>query len=201
LPDLLHYKYMKHRKIVFVFTLLIIVLVLSYWLEGKFSKEDMQPEMVACTMDAMECPDGSFVGRSAPDCEFVCPDVEEVGAEEAESSTSTDIQMTSPAVGVVITSPLALSGQALGTWYFEASAPVEIRDWQGNTIAQSFVTAQGDWMTESFVPFTGDITFVSPYTQGDPVAWKQGSIVFKKDNPSGEPQFDDEIIIPIQFAP
>ncbi len=27
----------------------------------------------ACTSDAMQCPDGSWVGRSGPNCEFVCP--------------------------------------------------------------------------------------------------------------------------------
>lgn len=31
-------------------------------------------EFVACTMDAKSCPDGSFVGRSGPKCEFApCP--------------------------------------------------------------------------------------------------------------------------------
>lgn len=30
-------------------------------------------EMIACTMDAMMCPDGSYVGRTGPNCEFVCP--------------------------------------------------------------------------------------------------------------------------------
>lgn len=31
-------------------------------------------EGVYCTMDAKECPDGSFVGRSGPKCEFApCP--------------------------------------------------------------------------------------------------------------------------------
>lgn len=29
---------------------------------------------VVCTMDAMQCPDGSYVGRTGPNCEFVCPD-------------------------------------------------------------------------------------------------------------------------------
>ena len=29
--------------------------------------------LVACTMDAKMCPDGSYVGRSGPNCEFVCP--------------------------------------------------------------------------------------------------------------------------------
>ncbi|HAQ02920.1 TPA: hypothetical protein DEP30_02230 [Candidatus Nomurabacteria bacterium] len=28
---------------------------------------------VACTMDAKQCPDGSYVGRTGPNCEFVCP--------------------------------------------------------------------------------------------------------------------------------
>ena len=28
---------------------------------------------VMCTMDAMQCADGSWVGRSSPKCEFVCP--------------------------------------------------------------------------------------------------------------------------------
>ena len=30
-------------------------------------------ESVACPMDAKQCPDGSYVGRSGPNCEFVCP--------------------------------------------------------------------------------------------------------------------------------
>ena len=28
---------------------------------------------IACQEDAMQCPDGSFVGRSGPNCEFICP--------------------------------------------------------------------------------------------------------------------------------
>lgn len=36
-------------------------------------------EPVACTLDAKQCPDGSYVGRVAPDCEFaVCPQGEVV---------------------------------------------------------------------------------------------------------------------------
>lgn len=30
-------------------------------------------EQIACTMDAMQCPDGSYVGRTGPKCQFVCP--------------------------------------------------------------------------------------------------------------------------------
>lgn len=44
----------------------------AYHVPGECEGE--QPEMIACTMDARECPDGSWVGRVAPDCDFApCP--------------------------------------------------------------------------------------------------------------------------------
>jgi hypothetical protein len=30
-------------------------------------------QKVFCTMDARQCPDGTYVGRTGPNCEFVCP--------------------------------------------------------------------------------------------------------------------------------
>jgi hypothetical protein len=43
------------------------------------NEPEPEPDVVACTMDAKMCPDGSFVGRVGPDCEFAaCPPVEEV---------------------------------------------------------------------------------------------------------------------------
>lgn len=34
------------------------------------------PDTVACTLEAKQCPDGSFVGRTGPNCEFTaCPEV------------------------------------------------------------------------------------------------------------------------------
>lgn len=35
---------------------------------------ESEQEMTFCTSDAMQCPDGSYVGRTGPNCEFVCPD-------------------------------------------------------------------------------------------------------------------------------
>lgn len=37
---------------------------------GSVTEESSQ---IACTMDAMMCPDGTYVGRSGPKCEFICP--------------------------------------------------------------------------------------------------------------------------------
>lgn len=39
-----------------------------------FREDKEKAEGVACTMDAMQCPDGSYVGRTGPNCEFVCPE-------------------------------------------------------------------------------------------------------------------------------
>lgn len=37
-------------------------------------KDPIKEEPVACTMDAKQCPDGSYVGRTGPKCEFaMCP--------------------------------------------------------------------------------------------------------------------------------
>lgn len=35
--------------------------------------KDKEEEQVFCTADAMMCPDGSYVGRTGPNCEFKCP--------------------------------------------------------------------------------------------------------------------------------
>jgi hypothetical protein len=38
-------------------------------------REYKENEIVVCTADSMQCPDGSWVGRTAPDCKFICPDI------------------------------------------------------------------------------------------------------------------------------
>lgn len=50
---------------------LLVLLGLIYFL---VSREDIGNEQIACTAEALVCPDGSGVGRSGPDCEFAaCP--------------------------------------------------------------------------------------------------------------------------------
>lgn len=93
-----------------------------------------------------------------------------------------------------ISSPLIIRGEARGTWFFEASFPVTLVDWDGRIIAESFVMAQGEWMTNDFVPFEGTIDFASPAT-----AYNNGSLILRKDNPSGLPEYDDALEVPIIF--
>ncbi|MAZ41097.1 hypothetical protein CL654_03190 [bacterium] len=57
-------------------TLLVIVtaVIAGGWFVLLQNKDRNAPtEPIACTADAMQCPDGSWVGRTGPNCEFVCP--------------------------------------------------------------------------------------------------------------------------------
>jgi membrane-bound inhibitor of C-type lysozyme len=116
------------------------------------------------------------------------------------TSTSDLIRVTNIADGDVIESPLTIEGEARGTWYFEASFPVVLTDWDGKIIAEGHAEAHGDWMTEDFVPFTATLSFTSPYTAGDPDFMKRGSLILQKDNPSGLPENDAAIELTVSFA-
>jgi hypothetical protein len=110
------------------------------------------------------------------------------------------VQLTSPKPNESITSPLTLTGKARGTWYFEASFPVILTNWDGLIIAEQPAMARGEWMTEEFVPFTLTLSFESPYHEGDPDFMRRGSVILKKDNPSGLPEHDDALEIPVMFT-
>lgn len=102
------------------------------------------------------------------------------------------ITVDRPLIGEQISSPLTVMGEARGTWYFEASAPMRLEDANGNVLAQHYVTAKGEWMTEDFVPFEGTLTFTTPQTN-------TGTLIMQKDNPSGLPENDRELRIPVTF--
>jgi hypothetical protein len=102
------------------------------------------------------------------------------------------IQLQKPQPGAVIGATLELQGIARGYWYFEASFPFEVRDAAGTLVYESYVQAQDEWMTEDFVPFQG--TYELPQELSG-----KGTLILKKDNPSGLPQHDDSLEIPVIF--
>ncbi|MFH0951428.1 MAG: Gmad2 immunoglobulin-like domain-containing protein [bacterium] len=103
------------------------------------------------------------------------------------------IKLETPSVESIIISPLVIKGEARGTWFFEASFPVMLTDWDGLIIAQGIATAQSNWMTEDYVPFTAELTFDRP-SYGD-----RGALILRKDNPSGLPEYDDALEVTVFF--
>ena len=116
-----------------------------------------------------------------------------------DTSTSTQPIQTSlvridlPLSNSFVSSPLTVTGEARGNWYFEASFPLKVLDANGNLIGQSYAQAQGEWMTTEFGPFSGTISFSTPTTP-------TGTLVLEKDNPSGLSQNADEVRVPIRFS-
>jgi len=43
-------------------------------IEPPITPPQSEDDVVFCTADAMQCPDGTWVGRTGPNCQFVCPD-------------------------------------------------------------------------------------------------------------------------------
>ncbi len=108
------------------------------------------------------------------------------------SEKSELIRVFNPTVGQIVISPLAITGEARGNWYFEASFPVRILDANNKVLSAKPATALRDWMTTNFVPFSVKLEFIAPATD-------TGFLVLAKDNPSGLPEHDDELRIPIRF--
>lgn len=105
-----------------------------------------------------------------------------------------DVVLETPVEGGVVLSPVTIAGKARGPWFFEASFPVMLVDWDGLIIAEGIATAQSDWMTEELVPFEATLTFEKPALYPE-----RGALILKKDNPSGLPEFDAAVEIPIRY--
>lgn len=86
-----------------------------------------------------------------------------------------------------------ITGSARGPWYFEASFPVQIKDASGKIIAQGPAQAQSDWMTSDFVIFKITLTYPAQ------VSGSKGTVVLMNDNPSGLPENQKEVDIPVTF--
>lgn len=103
------------------------------------------------------------------------------------------IRLFNPLPNQEIKSPLVIEGEARGNWYFEASFPIKLYDENNNIIAQTIAQAQDDWMTNNFVPFKANLIFNSTSTKG--------LLVLEKDNPSGLPENDDQLSLPVKLLP
>jgi hypothetical protein len=107
--------------------------------------------------------------------------------------TNPDIKVDSLKSNQVISSPLTITGQAKGTWFFEASFPVTLVDSQGEIMAQAVATTKKEWMTENFISFSATLEYVG-FGGTNP-----GTIIFEKNNPSDNRELDDQLLVPVFY--
>ncbi len=116
--------------------------------------------------------------------------VENISSDDAQE---VGVTVTNVQAGDIVRSPLTVEGSAKGTWYFEASFGLQLLNAQGNILDEAPAQAEGNWMTEEQVPFTGTLTFnVSKLTDA--------TLVLRKANPSGLPENDAEIRLPVLLS-
>lgn len=114
------------------------------------------------------------------------------------------ITVYSPSPGEIITSPLVVRGEARGNWYFEATFPVILTNWDGLIIAEGYAEAilnpddpNSTWMTEEYVPFEAQLEFDNPSWEEE--FSKRGSLILQKSNPSDLPENDDSFEFEVRF--
>jgi len=145
--------------------------------------------------DAWLCQNGGWVKHGNPSAAMPATTCGQQNNNPIATTTaSTEIKVSTPLSGATVSNPLTVAGQAIGNWFFEASFPIELVDDQGKILGQSFVQAQGDWMTENFVPFKGEISYQAAATT-------TGKLILKNDNPSGLAQNEKKIEIPVLISP
>lgn len=123
-----------------------------------------------------------------------CEDKEDQQKSELmpELTSSGDVVVAAPLANSGITSPLTITGEAVGNWYFEASFPIKLVDTDGNILASTIATAQGDWMTTDLVPFEATMVF-------NATGPLEAELLFEKDNPSGLPENAGEYSVPVNI--
>jgi hypothetical protein len=103
------------------------------------------------------------------------------------------VSVSSPGPGGTVGKTFTITGKAPGNWFFEASFPVQVRSSEGDVLGRAVAHTQSDWMTESLVSFTADVTISDPKYTGS------ARLILMRDNPSGLPENDDAIEIPIMI--
>ena len=103
---------------------------------------------------------------------------------------SARVRITSPKENAPVSHDFDVEGRAPGSWFFEAQFPIQVRDGEDNVLGRATGSAQGDWQTSNLVAFKATMHIDGSYHG-------PATLILMKDNPSGLPENDDSVEIPI----
>jgi len=110
----------------------------------------------------------------------------------SDDTAENNVRVISPISDGTVSSPLEVTGEAKGIWFFEGSFPAKLVDEKGQTIAEAPATALGEWMTTDIVPFRAILEFSAP-------SGSSGTLILSRDDPSGQ-LVPEEVKIPVTFG-
>ncbi len=175
------------KQLIFLAIIAVVIVGLLWW------QYMGQKEAIITVTSFDECVDaGNPVMESYPR-QCMADDrtfVENIGNELEKTDL---IRIDNPRPNQLIESPLEISGEARGYWFFEADFPVKLFDGNGKEIGLAIAQTFSPWMTEDFVPFEAILEFEVPATN-------RGELILEKDNPSGLPEHSDQLRVPVKFS-
>jgi hypothetical protein len=178
---------MKSKPLIFFILVELSIIITGSILGFLILRTKETVENIECSLDCCESDNGDDNGEDNGD-----KNGDSDGDSSTDSEENENIKVTSPKPNDIVTSPLVVTGEAKGTWYFEGDFPVDLYDENCIKIAAHYAVAKEFSMVDYFVPFEGTIEF-------DPGDSATGTLVLEKDNPTGCIQFDDNLVIPVQF--
>ena len=107
--------------------------------------------------------------------------------------TNVELKLENPQPNQEISSPLTVKGKLPWTWFFEGQIYAELIGEDGEVLAGSPLYAEGEWMTEEDVAFSGELIFNN--VKAVPTA----TLVIQNDNPSGLAENQKRAEIPLRL--
>lgn len=153
-----------------IFSALVMMLILAFVISFSQLKNEYSQEAVMPVIRHIERAESTSTAIRIPD----------------------DLKLNNFKMEEVISSPFSIEGSARGSWFFECSFPVKVLDQSGKELGVGVAQAQSDCLTSDFVPFKATVMFTRPTSS-------VGSLVLQKDNPSGLPENDQKVILPVKF--
>ena len=177
------------RRLIFITILTLVLVGAFFWWSYKGTEEP-----VPTVTNFEECAALGYPIMESYPRQCRTPDgrifIEDIGNELEKIDL---IRVSKPRPNESVKSPLKIEGEARGYWFFEGDFPIRLLDEQGTILGVGIATALSEWMTEDFVPFEAILEFENPAADG-------GDLILKKDNPSGLPENDNELRIPVRFS-
>ncbi|MDO8602176.1 MAG: Gmad2 immunoglobulin-like domain-containing protein [bacterium] len=166
------------NKNYFIIGVIIVIAITAF---AVIQNKNIPDNLIACTMEAKLCPDGSAVGRQGPNCEFAkCPDL-------PDTIQAANIKVYSPRPGDPVADPVIIVGEAR---VFENTFNYRVKDATGAVLGQGFNNALAPDIGQ-FGPFSVALSITKPATSYGTVE------VFNFSAKDGSEQ--DVVSIPIIF--
>ncbi|MDP2950981.1 MAG: Gmad2 immunoglobulin-like domain-containing protein, partial [bacterium] len=102
--------------------------------------------------------------------------------------------LSTPKENELVSSPILIEGKAKGTWFFEGSFPAKLYNEQGELLSVAIASSKGEWMTEDYVDFTAQMTFLVATTT-------KAKLVLERDNPSGLSELEKSVEFSLVLKP